>query len=94
VSATVPYNTVMQYQMQLKYRQSSAFEWGAQALGSVGTWDNWDNSSNQIHQFGPAIFGKVRLAPKQAITWNAALLRGITNTSPFATLRLQTEYEF
>jgi hypothetical protein len=64
VKNTAALDPEMQYQMQLKYRQSSAFEWGMQGFGSVGKPNNWDNSSNQIHQFGSAIFGTVRLAQK------------------------------
>ncbi len=94
VQASASFDTVLQYQMQLKYRQSTQFEWGAQAFGSVGRPYNWDSSSNQIHQFGPAIFGAINLAPKQKVKWNAALLHGTTTASPATILRVQTEYEF
>jgi hypothetical protein len=83
---TAPSDQVAQYQMQLKYRQSKSFEWGAQGFGTLG--------SNQIHQFGPAIFGQIRIADKQSIKWNAAFLHGTTSISPSNTLRVQAEYEF
>jgi len=94
VQNTVAIDQIMQYQMQLKYRQSAKFEWGAQAFGSVGKPNNWDNTASQIHQFGPAIFGKIRLGQKQAIKWNAGLLHGTTAATPTTVLRVQAEYEF
>jgi hypothetical protein len=94
VRATEPFATELHYQMQLKYRQSEKFEWGAQAFGNLGQWDHWAPSSEQEHQVGPAIFGKVRLESKRAITYNAALLFGTNNASPRRAVRVQAEYEF
>ena len=48
----------------------------------------------QEHQFGPAIFGKIKMGTKQAIKYNAAVLFGTTSASPRTTLRMQAEYEF
>ena len=94
VRATAPFETELHYQVQLKYRASEKFEWGAQGLGSFGRWDHWAPSSQQEHQFGPAVFGKFKMGTKQTIKYNAALLFGATHASPRTTLRLQTEYEF
>jgi hypothetical protein len=94
VRASVPFETELHYQVQLKYRASEKFEWGAQGFGSFGRWDKWAPSSEQEHKFGPAIFGKIKTGTKQAIKYNAALLFGTTDASPRTTLRLQTEYEF
>ncbi|MEO5659027.1 MAG: hypothetical protein ABIQ90_04410 [Polaromonas sp.] len=94
VRATESFETELHYQVQLKYRASEKFEWGAQGFGSFGRWDKWAPSSEQEHKFGPAIFGKIKLAGKQAIKYNAALLFGTNDASPKTTLRLQTEYEF
>ena len=94
VRATAAFDTELQYQAQLKYRQSEQFEWGAQAFGALGQWDNWSASSLQEHKIGPALFGKIKTGTKQAIKWNAALLYGLTDASPSTTLRLQAEYEF
>jgi len=80
--------------MQLKYRASEKFEWGAQGFGSLGRWDHWAASSQQEHQFGPAIFGKIKTGAKQAARYNAALLFGTNNASPRSAVRLQAEYEF
>jgi hypothetical protein len=43
---------------------------------------------------GPAIFGKYSLGGGQGITWNAALLFGLTSGSPDRNFRMQVEYEF
>jgi hypothetical protein len=94
VRASESFDTELHYQVQLKYRQSEKFEWGAQGFGSFGRWDKWAPSSQQEHKFGPAIFGKIKLSGKQAIKYNAAILFGTNDASPRTTLRLQTEYEF
>jgi hypothetical protein len=94
VRATEPFETELHYQLQLKYRAAEKFEWGAQGFGSLGQWDHWAPSSGQEHQFGPAIFGKVRTGTKQAIAYNAALLFGVTSASPKSAVRVQAEYEF
>ena len=86
--------TELKYQLQLKYRHTEALEWGAQALGSFGQWNDWSPSSQQEHKIGPALFGKVKLGGHQAIKWNAAALFGTTNATARTTLRLQAEYEF
>ena len=94
VRASVPFDTELHYQAQLKYRASPQFEWGAQALGSFGPWNKWSPSSLQEHKIGPAIFGKIKTGSHQAITYNAAILFGATNATARTTIRLQTEYEF
>jgi hypothetical protein len=94
VRASAPFETELHYQMQLKYRASERFEWGAQGFGSFGRWDKWAPSSQQEHKLGPAIFGKIKIGPGQAIKYNAAILFGLTDGSPRTTFRVQTEYEF
>lgn len=94
VRATESFNTELHYEMQLKYRASETFEWGAQGFGSFGPWDHWAPASQQQHKFGPAIFGKIKTGARQAVRYNTALLFGTTSASPRATLRFQAEYEF
>jgi hypothetical protein len=94
VRASEPFDTELHYQTQLKYRASEQLEWGAQGFGSLGRWDHWAPSSEQEHQFGPAIFGKIRTGGKQVIKYNAAVLFGLTHASPRTALRFQAEYEF
>lgn len=82
------------YQWQLKYRWRPQFEFGAQGFGSLGPWNDWSPSSAQSHVAGPAIFGRIRVAERQAIKYNAAWLFGMGKGSPRHTLRMQAEYEF
>ena len=89
-----PQNTEFGYQWQAKYRFKPEFELGMQGMGETGAWNDWSSTSNQNHRFGPAVFGKVKLAPKQAVKYNAALLFGSSQVAPNHTLRLQVEYEF
>ena len=89
-----PQNTEFGYQWQAKYRFKPEFELGMQGMGETGAWNDWSSTSNQNHRFGPAVFGKVKLAPKQAVKYNAALLFGSSQAAPNDTLRLQVEYEF
>jgi len=94
VRASAPFTTELHYQGQLKYRDNEQLEWGAQAFGNVGQWNQWNPGRQQEFKIGPALFGKVRTGTKQAIKWNAALLHGTTNATPTNTFRLQAEYEF
>src|SRR5665647_2690342 len=81
VRASSQFDTDLHYEMQLKYRASEQFEWGAQGFGSVGPWDRWDPASQQEQKFGPAIFGKIKAGAMQAVRYNAALLFGTNNAS-------------
>ncbi|MEI7969026.1 MAG: hypothetical protein WCJ69_08570 [Betaproteobacteria bacterium] len=94
IRAAAPAVTEMRYQMQLKYRQMPQFEWGVQAFGAFGKWNDWNRSSSQEHKLGPALYGRFKTGAGQAFRWNAALLFGTTNTTPSKTLRVQAEYEF
>ena len=89
-----PSSMSMDYQWQLRYRWKPEFEVGAQGLGSLGPWRDWLPAAQQEHKAGPAIFGKVKLAGRQAIKYNAAWLIGTNSNTPRNTLRLQTEFEF
>jgi len=86
--------TVFQYQWQTKYRWHKEFEFGLQGFGEMGKWNDWTPTDKQEHKLGPAIFGKVPLANRDAIKYNAAWLIGITDSTPDNTFRMQVEYEF
>lgn len=90
----VPFSTNLGYQWQVKYRWQPVFEFGMQGLGEVGKWNNWSKSAEQLHQMGPAIFGKLPLGARQAIKYNAAWLMGVNHATPGHTVRMQAEYEF
>ncbi len=84
----------MGYQLQARYSLDPALDVGVQAFGDMGKWNKWEPSNEQNHRIGPAVFGKVKLAGREAIKYNAALLFGETNAAPRHTLRVQAEYEF
>lgn len=94
VRASETFDTELLYQWQAKYRGAQAIEWGVQGFGSVGQWDHWSPSPEQQHQLGPALFGKVRVGAGKAISYNAALLFGVTHATPRSALRVQAEFEF
>lgn len=82
------------YQWQAKYRWKKELEFGLQGMGEVGRWDKWDDGGSQNHRVGPAIFGKLGLGGRQAISYNAAWLVGASKAAPDRTLRMQVEFEF
>jgi hypothetical protein len=94
IRAEAPLKAELGYQWQVKYRYKPEFEFGLQGFGDVGPWDHWETTSQQPHIAGPAIFGKLQVGPKHAISYNAGLLFGLTDGAPRNTLRVQAEYEF
>ena len=86
--------TFFNYQWQVKYRWTPAFEFGAQGFGETGRWNHFAPGNEQEHKLGPAAFGRIALGGKQPIVWNAALLFGVTDASPDTNFRMQVEYEF
>ena len=94
VRASGAFETELLHQAQLKYRSSEQLEWGLQSLGNMGRWDHWSSGAQREFKIGPAFFGKIKTGTKEAIKWNAGLLRGTTDATPRTTLRLQTEFEF
>jgi hypothetical protein len=94
VRATEQFDTELNYEAQVKYRASERLEWGAQAFGTLKRWNVGLDDSPREHKIGPALFGKVKAGPAQAIRWNAALLFGANSASPRTSMRVQAEYEF
>jgi hypothetical protein len=89
-----PYVTNFLYQWQAKYRWKQEFEYGLQGMGELGKWNDWSKQSEQIHNAGPAVFGRFVLGQRQAIRYNAAWLFGTSNAAPKHTFRMQVEYEY
>lgn len=85
--------TEFNYQWQVKYRLQPSFEFGAQGLGELGKWNHWAPRNEQLHSFGPAVFGKIDMGNHHKISYNAAYLFG-KRAAPTHTFRLQVEYEF
>lgn len=93
-AADVPSPTVMGYQWQAKYRWLPKFEYGLQGFGEMGKWNHWDRASEQAHNIGPAVFGKLAVGDHLALRYNAAWLLGLTRGTPDNTFRMQMELEF
>lgn len=94
IRAAEPAPAELGYQWQFKYRWQPALEAGVQGFGSVGPWDHWAPTSEQSHIAGPALFGRIKVGPRQTIKYNAGLLFGMNHASPKHTLRMQAEVEF
>jgi len=90
----VPYTTIFSYQWQAKYRWKQELEYGLQGMGELGKWNDWNKQADQIHNVGPAVFGRFVLGKQQAIRYNAAWLFGTSEAAPKHTFRLQAEYEY
>lgn len=82
------------YQWQAKYRWMPEFEFGLQGFGELGHWNRIAPRSEQSHLLGPAVFGKIALGGRQAIKYNAALLKDVSDATHSTTFRSQVEYEF
>ena len=92
--AADPPVTEFGYQWQLRWRANPLLDWGAQGFGATGPWRHWNAASEQSHQLGPALFGRVRAAPGAALKYDAAFLFGTGGTAPRRALRARIEYEF
>jgi hypothetical protein len=86
--------TTLSYQWQVKRLWRPHVEIGLQGFGDVGTWDHWADGSQQVHSFGPALFGKWQLGPNRTLRIDGALLVGATSASPRATFRSHAQFEF
>jgi hypothetical protein len=81
----------LDYAWQVKWRGNVLHEWGVQGFGGLGTLDNFGDGDK--HSIGPAIFGVKRLASGNKIAYDAAILVGLNNDAPNATIRFNIEYE-
>jgi len=70
-------------QLQVKYRLSQPFEFGAQVF-----------TEEHEAKAGPAIFGKMPIGGHTAVKYNVAWLKGLNDDTANHTLRAQLELEF
>lgn len=94
VDADEPSETELVYEWQAKYRWRPQLEFGVQGFGELGKWDHWAPSHEQERNIGPALFGKLDFAGREALKYDVAYLVGTTPDTPDRTLRLRLEYEF
>jgi hypothetical protein len=69
-------------------------EIGLEGYGETGDVDDFNPTDEQVHQVGPAIFGKLKTASGHAWKYGLGLLAGLTSATPAATLTGLFEYEF
>lgn len=86
-------DTEMAYAWQYRYRLGERFEPGLEMYGELGDWGHMGSFADHEQQIGPACFGKLRTATG-AFKYEAAVLFGLNDASPDATVRLLLEYEF
>ena len=86
--------TEMEYAARYRWRVSELFEPGVELYGELGDWGDFGSLSDHTHQIGPSLLGRVRAGAHSAFKYETAVLFGLTDDSPDATLRFQLEYEF
>ena len=86
--------TALEYAARYRWRVAEAFEPGIELYGELGDWGNSGSLDEHSHQVGPSLLGKVRVREHSAIKYETAVLFGLTQESPDATVRFQLEYEF
>ena len=84
----------LEYAWQYKWLGNPALEFGIEGYGQLGAVSNWDPTSQQLHQIGPSLFGKIKTAPGHAWQYQLGMLFGLTTASPEMTLYGNLEYEF
>ncbi len=83
--------TEFKYVAQWKYRVSPALQPGVQVFGSLGKFGHLH--SDQLRA-GPALMGMASLGDGHKLTYDAAILTGLTRNTPNTTVRFRIEYEF
>ena len=84
----------LEYAWQYKWLGNPALEFGIEGYGKLGEATNWSSASQQTHQMGPSLFGKIKAGPGHAWQYQVGMLFGLTTPSPEMTLYGNLEYEF
>jgi len=84
----------LEYAWQYKWLGNPALEFGIEGYGKLGEATNWSPASQQTHQMGPSLFGKIKAGPGHAWQYQVGMLFGLTTPSPEMTLYGNLEYEF
>jgi high-affinity iron transporter len=85
--------TTFEYSFQARVKGDPMLEYGIQAIGDLGEWNHMKTFTNQEHKIGPAVFGEVKAGGKNKLSYDGALLFGVTDDSQDATLRFAISYE-
>ncbi len=84
----------LEYAWQYRRFGNPVLEYGLEGYGHVGKVTHWDPSSEQQHQIGPAIFGKVKPGVGRGLKYQFGLLFGLTDGTPQKTFYTNLEFEF
>ena len=84
----------LEYAWQYKWLGNPALEFGLEGYGKLGKATNWEPSSQQKHQAGPSLFGKIKTDAHQAWKYQLGVLFGLNTVTPDKTLYGTLEYEF
>jgi high-affinity iron transporter len=85
-------HATLEYAWQTRVKGDPMLEFGFQAMGALGYWNDMAPYNQQENKIGPALFGEVK-SGSDKVKYNGALLFGTTSNSPGATLRFTVEYE-
>jgi hypothetical protein len=87
------HHTNFEYNWQTRVKGEPILEYGFQVFGELGEWSEMKAGTNQEHKLGPAIFGEVKANGHNKLSYDGALLFGLTDDTPDATVRFEIEYE-
>ncbi len=88
--------TALQFGYGWQYRWSGdrARQFALEGYGQVGDALDWNRWAQQIHQWGPAVTGKIMSAPDAGWEYRLGLYFGLNALSPAKALLAAIEYEF
>lgn len=87
-------DTLFTYMANVRYLLSPVIEPGISAYGGIGALGEPEDGSDQVHQLGPSIQGKLALGTGTALKYRTEAVFGMTSGSPDATWIAHLEYEF
>lgn len=86
--------TLFSYAARVKYHLESRLEPAIEFFGDPGRIGQMPSRSEQPHWIGPALYGKWKTAPGQALVWSVAALFGVTDAASDTRAVVRLEYEF
>ena len=86
--------TQFSYAARLKYHLESGLQPAIELFGDPGRIGHLPSHSEQSHWIGPALYGKWKTAPGQALVWSVAALFGTTDAASDTRVVVRLEYEF
>jgi len=86
--------TQFSYGARVKYHLESGLQPAIELFGDPGRIGHTPSYSQQPHWIGPALYGKWKTAPGQALVWSVAALFGITDAASDTRAVVRLEYEF